>query len=586
MLFIPLPQPEAAVDIYKDSEYFPVIQQLDKKLNPVNNTPVYKNNFEKWTAGVKDFFKGFSDKNASGGNGSTGDMIFMPETGTDDSVLEDSTHDTAGSNDYVETTDNQVQGVIEADRFKRTKTHIFYLYDETVYAYNIAGLDTELIHSYEIRVKENSYHNAGDDMYLSLDGKTLTVVRSISAINEQGKSNAYTEIVSLDVSDPTHISEKGRNYLSGSYVSSRMVDGNLLVINNFYVYKGVDFSKESNFLPLYGAWGDMHCVAADDIICPEELTTTNYSVICQIDENSAVAEDCMALLSYSSNLYASAENMFVTRTYNEKNDGVTQTKTDVACISYDDEGLEYVNSATVAGSVRNQYSMDEYEGIFRIVTTTNKGLTNASLYCIDMQTFETVGKVENFAPDGETVQSVRFDGDKAYVCTAIVITLSDPVYAFDLSDPANITYVDTGEIKGYSSSLVDFKDGFLLGIGYGANYELKIEIYQETATSVESVAVYELNAAFSENYKSYFIDRERGLIGLGVYHYGYPNEDFHGYILLQFDGYNLNEILRTELGGVSAFMRATLIDGYFYMFGGGALKDGEYGADYKVEKLY
>lgn len=566
VLFIPLPQPSVAVDIYRESEYFPVIERLDKKLNPVSE-PVYKNNFERWTAELKDFFGGFFGSNTA--KGDRNDVVWDEDAPTmSGSTSLGPADGNDYSNGYVETTDNQVQGVVEGDIFKRTKTHIFYLYDDTVYAYNIAGSDTSLVSVYEIRARENSRINASatEEAYLSSDGRTLTVVRGIFAFSKEGKSKAYTEIIGLDVSDPVSICERGRNYLSGSYVSSRTVDGKLLVVNNYYVYKGADFSEESSFLPMYGAWGEMRCVAADNIVCPEELTTTNYSVICQIDEKDFKTEACTALLSYSSSIYVSAENIFVTRAYREKQDDVTQTKTEVACVAYGNGNLEYVNSVTVEGSVLNQYSMDEYDGCFRIVTTTDAGATNASLYCIDMQTFETVGKAEHFAPDGESVQSVRFDGDKAFVCTAVVITLTDPVYAFDLSDPTNITYVDTGEIKGYSSSLIDFRDGFLLGIGFRGNGGLKLEIYRETATSMESVALYELDASFSSVYKSYFIDRERGLVGLGIYDY---TEDsvFKGYILLSFDGYTLNEIVRTKLRGDCEQMRATLIDGYFYMLG-------------------
>lgn len=590
VLFIPLPQPPTAADAYKNSEYYPVIQQLDKKLNTVKG-PVYKNNFEKLTTTIEDFFNIFAG--CGGMSGDKGNMMAPAEPDFDGAVNEGLAGDKqdsaeADSSGYVETTDNQTQGVIEADLFKRTESHIFYLFGNTVYAYKIAGLDTKLVGSYQITVRENTFHRGGGEFYLSMDGKTATLIRSVTLLNEEQKiKNVYTEIVSLDVSDPTNITEKGRNYLSGDYVSSRMADGKLLVINNFYVYRGVDFSEESSFLPQYGDLENMQSVAADDIICPKELTTTNYSVICQIDEGSGIAEDCMALLSYSSTIYASAENLFITRNFREKEEGVTQTKTEFSCISYKDEGLKYVHSATVAGSVLNQYSMDEYEGIFRIVTTTDKGSTSASLYCIDMQSFETVGKVENFAPLGEQVFSVRFDGDKAYVCTALVITMTDPVYAFDLSDVANITYVETGEIKGYSSSLVQFKDGFLLGIGYGSSRDtLKIEIYQETEKSVEGITMYELKAEFSENYKSYFIDRERGLVGLGIDQYSYEKGGMvNEYILLEFDGYRLNEVLRTELGGAASLKRATLIDEYLYMFGIKKLDDGSFVADFKVEKV-
>ena len=125
----------------------------------------------------------------------------------------------------------------------------------------------------------------------------------------------------------------------------------------------------------------------------------------------------------------------------------------------------------------------------------------------------------------------------------------------------------------------------MLGIGYNDSRSLKIEMYRETESGVEIVCTYEpeIYTAFSTEYKSYFIDRERGLIGLGVQAYyssvknGYVSE----YRLLCFDGYEFVEVLKTELEGDNACKRATLIEdengnGYFYMIGG----------DFKVEKLY
>jgi hypothetical protein len=133
---------------------------------------------------------------------------------------------------------------------------------------------------------------------------------------------------------------------------------------------------------------------------------------------------------------------------------------------------------------------------------------------------------------------------------------------FDLSDLSNITFVDTGEIKGYSTSLVQFKDGYLLGIGYGANRGFKAEIYAETESGVESVCAYEDDGNFSEDYKSYYINREEGLVGLCV---------GDNYLLLVFDGYGLTPIINTSLPKVCGFhlVRATLIDGYFYIIGAG-----------------
>ena len=194
---------------------------------------------------------------------------------------------------------------------------------------------------------------------------------------------------------------------------------------------------------------------------------------------------------------------------------------------------------------------------------------------------KTVECAKNGRRDGETVESVRFDGTNAYVCTAVVITFTDPVYFFDLSDMSNITYTDTGVIEGYSSSLVNFGDGFLLGIGYGATRNtLKIEIYVENGDKVESFASYEREyCSFSEDYKSYFIDRERGLVGILI-------EDSSNvyltnrYILLAFDGYKLVEVLDEEMGqkiGDPGAARATLADDYVYIM---------HLDEFKVAKVY
>jgi uncharacterized secreted protein with C-terminal beta-propeller domain len=133
---------------------------------------------------------------------------------------------------------------------------------------------------------------------------------------------------------------------------------------------------------------------------------------------------------------------------------------------------------------------------------------------------------------------------------------------------SNITYTDTGVIEGYSSSLVNFGENTLLGIGYGDNRStLKIEVYAEDGGKVESLCAYEKPGfGFSEDYKSYFIDRENGLVGLAVSDQTTGNLKFR-YILLAYNGYELVEVENVLFDGYIdiAFARAALADGYFYV---------------------
>ena len=590
VLFVPFDPPANPMDAYKNDEYYAVIKPLNARFESKNKGPVYKNNYEKWTAALKDVFS-FS---ASGGSNAMPDYNggSVPTDSTTQIPEYDVGIDEGG--EYVETTDNQVSGVIEGDLFKRTKTHIFYLSNMALQVYTIDGENSQKISEFVVTTAGKTVFTP--EMYLSADGKTVTVVRSILSV-QGGKR--YTEVVTLDVSNPMEITERERNYLSGQYVSSRSTNGKLLIVNNFNVSSMPNFDNYASYIPQYGDSMDaMKLVSGENIIVPETIITNQHTVVMELDQTTGETMDCMALYCYSADMYVSQTNLYLTRNYvdygtpvDTNGDQVVDVlssmatnMTEITCLSYG-EGFEKIGGVAVEGRVLNQYSMDEYNGVFRVVTTINNPYTSASIYCVDMQTWEIIGSVKAFSPKWEDVQSVRFDKDKAYVCTAEVVTLTDPVYAFDLSDPTNITYKDTGEIKGYSTSLVQFGNGYLLGIGFNDSRSLKIEMYRETESGVEIVCTYEpANATdFSTDYKSYFIDRERGLIGLGVEAYyssvknGYVNE----YRLLCFDGYEFVEVLKTELEGDNACKRATLIEdengnGYFYMIGG----------DFKVEKLY
>ena len=328
----------------------------------------------------------------------------------------------------------------------------------------------------------------------------------------------------------------------------------------------------------------------------------------KLDESTLALEGAAAYLSYSEDVYVSEEHVFLTHVFADEreNDDGTVTRnsmTEISCLSYGGESFERRGSATVSGYVKDQWSMDEYEGILRVFTTTNAttilekhydngnvsqevlktstGDSNASLYCIDLSTFETVASVIDFAPPREEIQSVRFDKDAAYACTSV--ELSDPVFFFDLSDISNITYKDTGTIEGFSTSLINLGGGYLLGIGRGDSWsDFKVEVYEESADGVRSVCSYELeNTGYSTEYKSYYVDRQNQLVGIGIvdnsyYGAGKYSDEATRYLLLRFDGYELTELVNLPLAGDPVYMRGVYIDGYMYMFGH---------RDFKVERI-
>lgn len=488
---------------------------------------------------------------------------------------------------YQEVTDNQVQGVIEADFLKRSDRYAYYLRKNVLSVYSIAGEDSALVGTYVLPAEQteaeledfgtrNYYRNT--QLYLSHDCSTVTLVTQAHF----AKRGACTILVNLDVTDPANITEKNRIYFRGSYISSRMVDGQfLLAYNSGFPMDQVDFDDPSTFIPQYGRPGDMHCIAGNNIVVPEDSYTARYTVICKVDGASLEVTGTAALLCYAQELYVSQDTVYATYGYSENIPGenkesyTTVTMTRITGIGYGGTELKILGSVDLEGSVRNQYSMDQHNGTLRVVTSTvarpNKNpisgtRRNVNLYCIGLWSWQIKASVLAFAPDGEDAQSVRFDGDYAYVCTAEVVTMTDPVYFFDLSDLDNITWKDTGTIDGYSTSLVNLGEGYLLGIGLDGLGNLKIEVYEETADGVRSVCAYTSPASFSIDYKSYLIDRENDLVGLHIRYYN-QWEAGAAYILLHFDGYELREIkLLAPVAGNLADTRAFMQDGYLYLF--------------------
>ncbi len=574
-LFIPFNADPPDVSQYADSAYYGLIQ----KLNALTyQRPKYKNNAARLWAGIKNSVL----------NGARDEDTAAPEdAGT---LVEEAT------GTYKEITDNQVEGIIEADRIKRSDTHVYYLSDRVLHVYAIDKENTKEVGSYTFQSRSGIYFLDQWELYLSSDCRTVTVVTQTYA-KDYVDSERYVNLISLDVSDPTNIVKKEEFTVTGKYMSSRLTGGSILLLTEFVIDKRtLDFADERTFVPQIDLGNGAHSIPADGIVSPENLSSARYTVVMKLDESTLDLKGAAAYLSYSEDVYVSADHVFLTHVFAEEqqNEDGTVTRnsmTEISCLAYGGEGFEKKGSVTVRGYVKDQWSMDEHEGILRVFTTTNAttlreytsrdgsvtsaeilqtatGQSNASLYCIDLSGFEVVASVIDFAPPREEIQSVRFDGKVAYVCTSV--ELSDPVFFFDLSDLGNITYKDTGTIEGFSTSLINLGNGYLLGIGRGGDWSsLKIEVYEETANGVRAVCAYEMrNTHYSTEYKSYYVDRQNQLVGLGVLDNTREEPIERGrYILLHFDGYELVELVNVPLAGDPAHKRSVYIDGYLYMFG-------------------
>src|SRR5262249_1906997 len=138
----------------------------------------------------------------------------------------------------------------------------------------------------------------------------------------------------------------------------------------------------------------------------------------------------------------------------------------------------YLGSGTVDGIVRDQYSMDEFTGALRVATHlttrvadgtpwgTLQGANRISVLTLSGGALHVVGKTDDYGA-GEQTFGTRFLKTRGFVITAKQV---DPLFTFDLGDPAHPTKVGELQMPGFISYLHPIDDTHLLGIGREINF--------------------------------------------------------------------------------------------------------------------
>ena len=127
--------------------------------------------------------------------------------------------------------------------------------------------------------------------------------------------------------------------------------------------------------------------------------------------------------------------------------------------------MKYVGSGSAPGHILNQFSMDEYDGKFRIATTKGQNWqsnqqSSSNVYVFDNE-MKIIGRLEGLAP-GESIYSVRFMGKRAYIVTFKKV---DPLFVIDIENPHAPKVLGKLKIPGYSNYLHPIDENHLIGVG-------------------------------------------------------------------------------------------------------------------------
>jgi uncharacterized secreted protein with C-terminal beta-propeller domain len=174
------------------------------------------------------------------------------------------------------------------------------------------------------------------------------------------------------------------------------------------------------------------------------------------------------LIGTSSNIYVSIHQIYLTQPIWSQAE-----QTAVHRISIDGGSISYQATGTVSGHVLNQFSMDEYNGNFRIATTGygfsqvastgavwSSGQQQTNLYVLDSG-LHIIGRLEGLSP-GEAFYAARFMGDRAYLVT---FQRMDPLFVIGLQDPHQPKVLGQLNIPGVSDYLQPYDETHLIGFG-------------------------------------------------------------------------------------------------------------------------
>lgn len=374
------------------------------------------------------------------------------------------------------TTNNQVEGVEEGD--------VVVVKNAIIYAAKDTGIDVidandpkNLKLATTLKITDNRYISklalydnlliAIGDEYLQKEGTSMTIAYFYDITNP---------------SDPEFVRKVAQE---GNLQDVRVTNDTLYLIGNMHPNywmlrenKNVDLQPKTYDSKVSSTYESLPLSKIS--ILPNTLDST-YSLITAVNlkDGAKTAANTKGYLGGSSGLYMSEEALYLTTPVYHPSTSISSDKRlmdamwrpraiDTQVFKWEVEGttMNFMGTTEVKGSVLNQYSMDEHNGNFRIVTTEGnmwdeKTLSSNHLFILD-KNLKQVGAVTDLAP-GEKVYSARFMGDKAYVVTFKQV---DPLFVIDVADPTKPIVLGELKIPGFSNYLHPLDETHLIGIGY------------------------------------------------------------------------------------------------------------------------
>jgi inhibitor of cysteine peptidase len=389
-----------------------------------------------------------------------------------------------GTPDYSGT-NNQVAGVDEADFVKTDGRYIYTLSGGIFYIVSAYPADNaSLLSSVETNgIYPSEFFINGDIAVIfgSANGQYGMYKRAASSIYG-------TSIQFWNISDRTHPTLVRELDYDGNYIESRMIGTTVYFVlrdypNIYYNDNGLP-ANDSNIIPTYRDSQEgsepMAVAACTDIGYLEPHNAQSFIIVgaVSIEDFNSTIETTVAVGSGES-IYASENSLYVAEPQSYGWD--VGIRADVQPVeirqaertvfhkfALEGGNVSYEGSMEAPGHLLNQFSMDEYNGSFRVATTigqVSRGWDSGSASTNNVYVFgkdlKMSGKLEGLAA-GEKIYSARFMGARAYLVTFKKV---DPLFVIDLQDAKNPKVLGKLKIPGFSDYLHPIDENHIIGIG-------------------------------------------------------------------------------------------------------------------------
>lgn len=481
-------------------------------------------------------------------------------------------------------TNNQVAGADEADIVKSDdQKHIYFLMDQLFTVFEaVPAASTKVVGSAAIEGTGLEMYVEGNHavVFSSLEGSYGKAIYDAAKVTPKGAQEAtysfdpidpyrLVKITVLTLTDnkPKVVSER---YVEGVYSTARRSKENVRAVINGPEHgpklgfagsseseleaqrasnnAKIDASKGTDYLPyrFEKKAGVITAVDADcdDIMLPPEATTGIGTVLVEsFDWNTPEQQNPVYLRADARSVYANENQVVIASTSWGSDDqfsifdyGATPPpdgtvvhieETHIHRFDFAETKPVYIGSVTLPGRVPSQFALDIDGTSLRVVTSELAYKWEASyptllrtnhLYTLTAggTALSSVGSLHDYGLD-ESIRSARFVGDRGYVVTFLN---TDPLFVFDLKDPAKPAILGELKIEGFSEYIHPIDSGHLLTIGREATLTgevlgLAIQLFDVTdpkAPKLSSKAVFEGDeGAYSDaevDHKAFAYDAE------------------------------------------------------------------------------